>query len=184
MGSRMREPDDGLAPLESGREHFLSLFTAHYDRLFSFVMVLTPRIADAEDVLQETALVLWREFHRYDPSLNFKAWAKAIALNEVRRFWRKNNRTLAFSPEVLELLVEDDSRLCDQMDRQREQLAACLARLSPGDRTLVELYYQPDQHAQALADARGVTVYAIYKAVKKIRRVLLDCINRARASEA
>lgn len=162
------------------QQRFLSLFTTNYDAIFAYVMVLTQDQGDAEEVMQETALALWREFDRYDPRLEFRPWARKFALTEVRRF-RRGRPALTLSPEVIELLAADTERLTPEIDRQRERLAGCLGRLRPADRQLIELYYQPQQQARDLARQRGVTIHAIYKTIKRIRRQLLDCVRRTSA---
>ena len=42
--------------------------------------------AEAEDLLQETAKVLWKKFGDYDPKLPFLPWAKAFARYEVLNY--------------------------------------------------------------------------------------------------
>ena len=48
-------------------EEFMRLFGAHRRRLYQFILSLVPNVQDAEDVLQETNIILWRKFGGYQP---------------------------------------------------------------------------------------------------------------------
>ena len=51
-------------------------------------MSVLPNRTDVDDLLQETNLVLWREFESFEIGTNFTAWAYRIAHNQVLA-WRK-----------------------------------------------------------------------------------------------
>ena len=67
-------------------EEFMALYSGHQRRLYLYVMTLLPASVDAEDVLQETNLVLWRKFDQYLPGTNFFAWACQITRYEVLKY--------------------------------------------------------------------------------------------------
>ena len=61
------------------REEFAALL-ARVDRaLFAFVFSMAPNRNDAEELLQETRVVLWEKFDDFAPGTNFLAWAYSIA---------------------------------------------------------------------------------------------------------
>ena len=45
-------------------EVFVELLMLHQQRLYGFIYTLVPNPADAEDLLQQTSLVLWQKFRR------------------------------------------------------------------------------------------------------------------------
>ena len=55
---------------------------------------------DAEDVLQEVSVVLWKDQHKFELGTNFTAWLSVIAYHQVQKFWRNKKRDQIFlSPE-------------------------------------------------------------------------------------
>ena len=52
---------------------FVRLLGQNQRRLFLYVMSMVPNWNDAEEIIQETNLVLWREFARFQPGTNFAA---------------------------------------------------------------------------------------------------------------
>lgn len=56
--------DDSAA----AQQRFLSLFLRSEREVFRCVAALVPNVADAEDIVQQTALAFWEKFDSYDPA--------------------------------------------------------------------------------------------------------------------
>ena len=91
---------------EAQHDEFLRLFSSHSQRIYEFILMLVMRRADAEEVFQNTCLILWKKFHGYDPAGNFHAWACRIAYLEILQMRRTNRRLQTFSEEALALLAD------------------------------------------------------------------------------
>ena len=48
-------------------ERFMRLFPAHEPEILRVVMMFVPQWVDARDIVQETAVTLWKHFDPYDP---------------------------------------------------------------------------------------------------------------------
>jgi len=70
-------------------DQFTSLFVRHERQLYGFIAAMLGQPTDAEDLLQETAKKLWREFDRYDPEKSFLGWAQTLARYEVLNYWQR-----------------------------------------------------------------------------------------------
>jgi RNA polymerase sigma-70 factor (ECF subfamily) len=57
-------------------------------------------------------------------------------------------------------------------------------RLPDRQRRLVDMFYGRRLSADEIAGAWGLTVHAVYKALKIMRRGLLECVERRLAAEA
>src|SRR3954453_5533910 len=72
---------------------FLRLFLQNERRLYAYILTLLPRRADAEDVLQETSLVMWDKFDEQAPPTDFAAWGCRIAYFKVLDFFKRSQRS-------------------------------------------------------------------------------------------
>ena len=72
---------------------FEEVALVHLDSLYRGALRLTQNRAEAEDVVQETCLRAFRNFHRFDPGTNCRAWLFTIMrntfLNRLRRAGRE-----------------------------------------------------------------------------------------------
>ena len=177
------DPSQGDASLDAHAQ-FMRLFLGSEKEIFRYVAVLVPRVADAQDVVQQTAVALWKKFDQYDPAQPFTPWACRFALFEARQFLRRDQRRgVMFDDHLADMLVERRSALGEEMERRYSHLATCLRKLPPEQRQTVERYYYERRAVDDLAAQAGRTVEAIYKMLQRIRQALHDCVTRALKAE-
>jgi RNA polymerase sigma-70 factor (ECF subfamily) len=164
-------------------ETFLALHLQNHNRLAAFVHTLVPAWQDAEEIIQDTLMVLWRKFDEFDPSTSFFSWAARVAQYEVLNYRRKNrHRELYFDDEVLSALAITALDQMDDMELQRAALENCIKNLSDRDRELLRLRYREGGCIQIAAEAMRRTTGHVQRLLRKIRGGLLRCIH-ARMSE-
>jgi RNA polymerase sigma-70 factor, ECF subfamily len=169
-------------PVDSGQvEQFMALYSSHQRRLYLYTLTLLPASVDAEDVLQEANLVLWRKFAQYRPNTNFFAWACSIIRYEVLKYRDKHARAAALlDPDVLDCLADVAIDQVEHLDEcHRRGLIDCMAQLSDGDRELMRQRYAAGLAVQAMAAAMNRSPNAVSKSLGRVRRLLLDCISNA-----
>ena len=174
---------------EAGREvaesTFVALLAEHQHCLFQRILAALPHLPDAEEVLQETNLVLLRKSSKFVPGTNFGAWATRVAHFEVLKFRRRSHRDgLRFDDDLVELLAIESAARADLLEERRLALAGCLTRLSDRDRDLVRRRYRRGATTQQVSDQVGRSTKAVYNALQRIYRSLHECISRTLAAEA
>lgn len=88
----------------SGRlqsEQFMALLTNHQQRLTAFVRSLVPHLADADEVVQEVNLYLWRNAEEFVPGTDFTAWTLRVAHFEVLTYRKRLARDRARLSDVV-----------------------------------------------------------------------------------
>jgi len=173
----------GTEPLDFlDHDEFLRLFTSVQPALRRFVGYHFPggRQQEIEDVLQETALVLWRKFGQYDPAKSFTNWALGIAHYELRHSQRALARTpLALDEKTSELLA---GRVESPIpDGRQGQLDRCLSKLDARSREALTLYYEKDLSTQQIAEMYRGTVNMVRILLFRARSSLARCMTRGTA---
>jgi RNA polymerase sigma-70 factor, ECF subfamily len=170
----------------AAQQRFLSLFLRSEREIFRYVAALVPNVADAEDIVQQTALVLWEKFDAYDPKLPFTPWACRFALNKTRQWLERRQRWQALLEGGLaEELAQRREELRPEFDSRLRHLERCLGKLPVEQLSLVEGYYYRRDGIENLATNSGRTVAATYKLLQRVRLALQVCIeNAARPGEA
>lgn len=164
-------------------ERFMRLFLAHEQEILRSVLVFVPKRHDARDIVQETAVALWQHFAEYDAARPFVNWACGFARMEVRMFLRRAQRRAALTEKAAAALeVTAQIELLRQDERERH-LAECRDQLPPGHRRVLDGYYLDERSVEDLARSDGRSAEAVYKLLQRIRRALLECIER-KAAEA
>jgi RNA polymerase sigma-70 factor (ECF subfamily) len=165
-------------------EEFVQLLTEHQRRLYVYIFSLLGNGADADEVLQETNLALWRKSSVFERGSSFSAWACRVAFYEVLALRKRRGRErLSFDPQLLETLATESALRADNFDAQRRALARCMSKLSDKDRDLLVRRYELGNSAAAVAEQVGRTAQATYQALHRIRMSLSLCIRRTLAAE-
>ncbi len=163
----------------STTDRFLELYAGGQRRIYAYIRAHVVNGADANDVLQDVATVLWRKFAEYQPGSNFVRWACRVAQLEVLAYHRHCKRLkMIFSHDVVEALANTVLELSETASARAELLDGCVELLPPRDRELLGLRYQSAQSVKEIAAAVGRTESAVYKALQRIHNELYDCIER------
>ena len=124
---------------------FSRKLTALQRPLYAYILTLLPNRTEAEDVLQETNLILCRKANEYNPEGHFQGWAFNIARYQVMGHISKFKRSkLYFSPDLIENLAEESVDLI-QMDLSRKALQICYELLPKHMKAMAQLRFREDK---------------------------------------
>lgn len=172
-----------LSPRDSG--HFVQLFAQHQRSVHAYICTLAPNRVDADDIMQETSLVLWRKWDEYDRERDFLRWACGIAFNEVlKQRHRVANRRFFFNEALLDQLSTEVMSQSEALRDRQRALTSCMKKLGLQDRELIERRYRSKTTARRVAEELGRPPSTVYKALARIRDTLYDCVERTLAQES
>lgn len=179
-------PSDSASP--DLYEAFVALFTRHEGDLRAFTRSLLPSWDDVDEVMQRTALALWRKFEQFDQNTVFMKWACVVARFEVMAYRRKMARDrLVFSEGIMELLAEEAEAEVTQDAalgrREQRALNECLEKLPEAKRELVTLAYTPGVQITDIAAKQGRRPNTLYMTLNRIRLDLMRCIEATMQQE-
>jgi RNA polymerase sigma-70 factor, ECF subfamily len=165
-------------------EEFVDLLSVHQRQLLGYVFTLVRNMDDAEDVLQQTNIVLWRKFDDYQSGTDFMRWACHVAhLQSLSFLHNKFRNPLCFDETLLRQLADKRLEREGLYEHYREGLKLCMERLAAVDRQLLELCYGGTTSIKDIAETLGRSADSVYHSLQRIRITLLECINREAARE-
>ncbi|MGJ8724067.1 MAG: sigma-70 family RNA polymerase sigma factor [Roseibacillus sp.] len=172
-------PNDPDAETEDHYESFVKVFTTHELDLRRFIRSLLPTQTDADDVLQQTALVIWRKFEQYDPETHFMKWACVIARFEALAYRRKIARDrLVFREDILDLMAAEGMDEIEERSAESRALEICLRAMTEQQRKFLTLAYTSGIKVKEMAEESGSTAAAYYMRLKRLRSQLQKCVER------
>lgn len=164
------------------RNIFLKLFLAHNNQLFSYILTLVPNYSDAEDLLQETASLMWEKFDTYRPGSSFWAWARQIARYKVANYYRVKKSFFQVDEALLEDLGDAHERMVQYLNEQKAALTGCLKKLKQEDLNLIRMKYFQNLSFAEIARQTRRSIHTLYKRVAFVYFLLEDCIQKTLAS--
>lgn len=172
--------DGEFAGVETHRiELFVSLIGRHQHQIHRYLLSLVPHAHDADDLLQNTNLFLWRDFHKFEEGTNFVSWGCAVAYNEVLAWRKRRSRDrLVFSEAFLEAVSEQIVMQGGRLELQSRALALCVEELRDNHQELLHMRYAENGSIESICERVGRTSDAVYRMLSRIRHILFECISR------
>ncbi|MEZ6139966.1 MAG: sigma-70 family RNA polymerase sigma factor [Zavarzinella sp.] len=164
---------------------FAELLRANQSRIYGFIHSLVRNLDDTDDLFQQTSVVLWNKFAQYDPTRSFFAWACGIARFEINNFLRSRSRQKLYFTDDLNLLLMQmaDTFTVAETDARQDALQFCMQKLRHGDREIIQECYSGAKNIHSAAEKRGRSKHSIHNSLRRIRRALMECIERTLAMQ-
>lgn len=148
------------------RQAFGALFDHFAPRLKGFVMRSGTPAAQAEEIVQEVMLTVWRRAELFDPHrAPVSAWIYQIARNRQIDVIRKERRPV---PEELALddAAEPDAGQIMALEQEAGQLRQALQKLSPDQRAIVEKAYLGEMTHHQISAQTGLPLGTIKSRIR------------------
>jgi RNA polymerase sigma-70 factor (ECF subfamily) len=158
---------------------FMELFSCNYSRIMSFIYTLVPNASDAEDIMQETANVLWEKFVGYESGTNFVSWAITIAKYRVLSYRSRYNAKVSLNSHLIETLSEEAKTPQSGGHARLDALRHCIQQLNDKDRKLIQNRFEKRMTAKVLSQQIGVAMNTIYRNESRILALLMNCVSKA-----
>jgi RNA polymerase sigma-70 factor (ECF subfamily) len=179
---------------------FRVLVDRHSRAVFRLAWRMTANSHEAEDIVQETFLRAYKQLQRFDGRAAFGTWVHRIAVNcslDLIRSRKRRQEIALGSPQENGSSDKGDDRLllnvpsADpsperslQSTQIRELLANAMQELSEMERCAFTLRHHDGLGIEEISQALGVqpnaAKHSIFRALKKLRRVLEPALASAK----
>ena len=173
-----------MSPTNPNPESFEEI-TQNQRAIYAYIFSLVFSQDAADEVLQETNVVLCEKNQAFTGQSQFLTWACGIAYNQVLAY-RKRKRCDRLTPTVpsaLEQLSQHAMDECTAGDVRLQMLRECKEELPVAQRELIDRRYSPNGSVQGVADGLGRSSSSVSVSLHRIRRRLCKCIMRKLAQE-
>lgn len=175
-------PNENLTSKEGDKnltyEEFTRLLLANQRRLYGFILSLVPNLTDADDIFQDTVLVMCRKFEDLKLKTSFLAWGLSIAQHKILKFREKKNRSrILFTDKTFQIIMERSDSILGNMDQRVRALEHCLTKLVERDKDLIKMRYEKGLAIKDIAMIVGRPVQGMYKVFTRVHNTLRLCIR-------
>ena len=172
----------GLDRKEIKSETFFRLYNAAQQRVYAYLLMMVHNHNDAEDLLQETASILWEKFEEFDTSKSFAAWSVGIARNKALDFMKSKRSSRAFFNDDLYGDIAKIEELESPKAQQRlKALRGCIKKMSLSNQELIHLRFEKGTAVKKMCQKTGHSADVIYKRLSRIYGALGNCVRRTLA---
>jgi RNA polymerase sigma-70 factor, ECF subfamily len=164
-------------------EAFAMIYAAHQRRVYSLCVRMVHNREDAEDLMQEAFLQVFRKLHTFRGDSAFTTWLYRVTVNVVlmklrRKPWRETPLEEIGRPDDEESARPEFGAADERLDHSLDRIALerALDELPPGYRMVFSLHdvlgYEHQEAAEIMGCSAGNCKSQLHKARMKLRSVL------------
>jgi len=190
------EDDEVIRRIINGEiNEFRHLVLKYQSYIFNIVGSHVPHYW-VEEIAHEVFVKAYQSLTSFKNQGDFKHWLTAIAIKTCYAFWRKEYRCREIpmsscGEEERDYLKKIIAQKSNQLTREtsfqqeiQELLDRALARLSPGERMVLEMAYFEELPAKEVADLLGWTVtrvkVCLFRSRKKLHKIISQWLKDER----
>src|SRR3989344_9539173 len=184
----MESDEDLIAAYLQGDEHaFANLVERHLKAVYSFTFRFVGNQSDAEDIVQESFLKVWKNLKKYSSrSASFKTWLMCIVRNTAIDYLRKRKHVpfSEFEDDEGNSLFEDlpdKAPLAEELLAQAEdieEVERAILQLSPPHPEVLLLYYESDLTFEEVAEVLAASVNTVKSRHRRAIIALRELLHR------
>lgn len=149
----------------------------------AFIHSLVPNFQDADDILQNVAVITVEKFEEFDRNRSFSAWANGIARNLILKYYSpKGKKRPILDIEAIEKIShvyeQESTSIHDQKDHMERALKKCLMRLTGKWKKMVDMHYMDEFSASRIAQQLSMTRNNVFVSLHRLRLSLKKCVER------
>jgi RNA polymerase sigma-70 factor (ECF subfamily) len=161
----------------------LAVFWAQSQPMIAaFIHSLVPNFRDADDILQNVAVVTVEKFEQFDRNRSFPAWANGIAKNLILKYYSQKDKRIIFDAEVIQKIAQvyesDSQDIHDQKELTEKALKKCLMGLKGKWKKMVDMHYMDEFGPSRIAQQLSMTRNNVFVSLHRVRLALKKCVER------
>jgi RNA polymerase sigma-70 factor, ECF subfamily len=161
-------------------DEFEQVAMPHAWSLLRFARRFVHEAPAAEDLVQETLLLAWRGFRRFEPGSNARAWLFRILINALYA----RNRKMRTSPQPVPLTADIHAASADRLESiDLTQAIDCLAG---EQRTVLLLAVVEGFTCREIAGILGIPIGTVMSRLSRARAAMREALSapRGRSGQA
>ena len=159
----------------------IDYFSCLYDRYEAQLLRYIKRISvvtneEAEDILQESYVKVWKNLNEFNPNLRLSSWLFRIVHNHTISYWRRNKRskespTITLSDKMLQV-ISDDIRVDGDDENIEERIQKAVQGLPEKYKEVLVLKYFENMSYEDISDVLRIPEGTVATRLNRARKAL------------
>jgi RNA polymerase sigma factor (sigma-70 family) len=150
------EPDLIKACIEGDRRMQEELYKRFAPKMYAVCLRYTNNADDAQDLLQEGFIKIYKNLHRFRAEGSFEGWVRRVFVNTSIEHFRKKSTKLSLVSEKEENALEDTDITALESLAEKD-IINIIQQLSPGYRTVFNLYVVEGYSHKEIGELLGIS---------------------------
>jgi RNA polymerase sigma-70 factor (ECF subfamily) len=163
---------------EGDRTAMHTLYARHNVRVYRFILRIVRDTSIAEDLVSQVFLDVWRTARQFEGRSQVSTWLLSIARFKALTALRQRRFEDLDQDEVREIADDSDTPETSlERATTRAILRACVAKLSPAHREIINLVYYHEKSVEEVGQIIGIPQSTVKTRMFYARKQLADLLR-------
>jgi RNA polymerase sigma-70 factor, ECF subfamily len=165
---------------DGNRNAMHTLYARHNVRVYRFILRIVRDSTMAEDLVSQVFLDVWRTARQFEGRSQVSTWLLSIARFKALTSLRQRRFEDIDQDDVREIADEADTpEVSLERASTSEILRACIAKLSPAHREIINLVYYHEKSVEEVGEIIGIPQSTVKTRMFYARKQLADLLRCA-----
>ncbi len=167
---------------KSNSEELAVYWAQHQPVISGYISSLISNFQDADDVLQNVAMVTVQKFDEYDRERPFVSWAIGIARNMIMKYYsERKKKHLILDQQAIQAISQvyenEFKTFSHHNEMAKTALDRCMGQLRGRWKKVLEMYYLRELSPMRIAQQLGITKNNVFVSLHRVRIALRECVH-------
>lgn len=169
--------------LNGDTSSFAVIVDRYGDMLLSLAIKITGNTEDAQEVVQDVFVKVYRALNRYKKQSNFSTWLYRITYNTAISKIRKKRIPTKNIYETKEIVTLSDNDIAENLNKLAQEkkfdmVNNAIAMLNPDEKALITLFYLEEKSINEISQIMEIsaanTKTKLHRTRKKLLMIIMD----------
>lgn len=147
------------------------------EKIFRICKIYAVAPLEPQDLFQEVIFAIWKSLPTFKSNSSVDTWIYRITLNICLRSKQKSDKTYKKTLQLESIqFIPAEVPIENNQQEKYNALTSCISKLNNENKAIIILYLEELKYKK-IAEITGLTENHIAVKMKRIKKILLDCIT-------
>ncbi|MBB4825225.1 RNA polymerase sigma-70 factor (ECF subfamily) [Sporosarcina luteola] len=165
--------------LAGDKQAFANIINKYKNPLYATILRMTKNPQDAQDLVQDAFIKVYRNLHKYDGSGPFSGWLYRVAINHcMDEFRKKRYSTVQVQMDEEKIVNPTHPEIVFLKKEKSRQLERLISTLPVDERLIILLRYVNEISYEEIAELMGVPLSTVRNKLHRAKKKMRETVKR------
>ncbi|WP_252504669.1 RNA polymerase sigma factor [Sporosarcina sp. Marseille-Q4943] len=165
--------------LAGDKQAYAHIINNYKNQLYATILRMTKNPQDAQDLVQDAFIKVYRNLDKYDASGSFSGWLYRVAINHcMDEFRKKRNKTIHVEIDETKVVNREHPEVVFLKKEKSRQLERLIATLPEDERLIILLRYVNEISYEEIGEVMDVPLSTVRNKLHRAKIKMRETVKR------
>ncbi|MFC5602018.1 RNA polymerase sigma factor [Sporosarcina koreensis] len=165
--------------LAGDKQAYAHIINKYKNQLYATILRMTKNPQDAQDLVQDAFIKVYRNLGKYDASGSFSSWLYRVAINHcMDEFRKKRYSTIQVEIDEAKVVNREHPEVVFLKKEKSRQLERLIATLPEDERLIILLRYVNEISYEEIGEVMDVPLSTVRNKLHRAKKKMRETVKR------